>query len=106
MIIKHIKTGKLYQLVNDACKAEINGKCIDAVCYRDIDFTGNWAWSIIDKKDFETQFISFGGLKSNENYPAYWDLIYALEKVVEEYPGKTIENVIVQLEARLKEVVK
>lgn len=27
-----------------------------------------------------------------------------LKDVVEEYPGKTIENVIVQLEARLKEL--
>ena len=27
-----------------------------------------------------------------------------LKEVAEEYPGKTIENVIVQLEARLKEL--
>ena len=27
-----------------------------------------------------------------------------LKEVAEEYPGKTIENIIVQLEARLKEV--
>lgn len=27
-----------------------------------------------------------------------------LEEVAEEYPSKTIENIIVQLEARLKEV--
>ena len=30
--------------------------------------------------------------------------INILKEVAEEYPGKTIENVIVQLEARLKEV--
>lgn len=30
--------------------------------------------------------------------------IATLREVVEEYPGKTIENVIVQLEARLKEL--
>lgn len=30
--------------------------------------------------------------------------ITALREVAEEYPGKTIENIIVQLEARLKEV--
>ena len=30
--------------------------------------------------------------------------IAVLKEVAEEYPGKTIENVIMQLEARLKEV--
>ena len=30
--------------------------------------------------------------------------LHVLREVAEEYPGKTIENVIVQLEARLKEV--
>ena len=30
--------------------------------------------------------------------------INILKEVAEEYPGKTIENVIVQLEARLKEL--
>lgn len=30
--------------------------------------------------------------------------IDALKRVAEEYQGKTIENIIVQLEARLKEV--
>ena len=30
--------------------------------------------------------------------------INILKEVAEEYPGKTIENIIVQLEARLKEV--
>ena len=32
--------------------------------------------------------------------------VYALKEVVEEYPGKTIENVIAQMEARKKEVEK
>ena len=27
-----------------------------------------------------------------------------LKEIVEEYPGKTIENIIVQMEARLKEI--
>ena len=30
--------------------------------------------------------------------------IAILKEIAEEYPGKTIENVIVQLEARLKEI--
>ena len=32
--------------------------------------------------------------------------IAMLEDIAEEYPGKTIENIIVQLEARKKEVEK
>ena len=32
--------------------------------------------------------------------------IAMLEDVAEEYPGKTIENIIVQMEARKKEVEK
>ena len=32
--------------------------------------------------------------------------IDTLKEIATEYPGKTIENVIVQLEARLKEVSK
>ena len=31
--------------------------------------------------------------------------IAVLKEVVEEYPGKTIENIIAQMEARRKEVV-
>ena len=30
--------------------------------------------------------------------------IAVLKEVAEEYPGKTIENIIVQMEARLKEI--
>ena len=30
--------------------------------------------------------------------------VTVLREVAEEYPGKTIENIIVQLEARLKEI--
>ena len=32
--------------------------------------------------------------------------LHVLREVAEEYPGKTIENIIVQMEARLKEVSK
>ncbi|MGN0491854.1 hypothetical protein [Ruminococcus sp.] len=34
----------------------------------------------------------------------FLNTLSALRKVAEEYPGKTIENIIVQLEARLKEI--
>ena len=34
MIVKHNKTDNLYQLIDDECKAKINGKCVDAVIYQ------------------------------------------------------------------------
>ena len=104
MILKHNKTGNLYQLINDKCKAKINGKWVDAVCYRTIDDEGNWQWYVREKTDFENHFTPFGGIITNENYPSISDKIYILEKVAEEYPGKTIENIIAQMEARRKEI--
>ena len=42
MIIMHNKTGDLYQLIDDECKAKINGEWIDAVIYHGKDKeTGN-----------------------------------------------------------------
>lgn len=32
--------------------------------------------------------------------------LHVLREVAEEYPGKTIDNIIVQMEARLKEIDK
>lgn len=32
--------------------------------------------------------------------------LHVLREVAEEYPGKTIDNIIVQIEARLKEIDK
>ena len=32
--------------------------------------------------------------------------LHVLREVTEEYPGKTIDNIIVQIEARLKEIDK
>ena len=37
MIIMHNKTGDLYQLIDDECKAKINGEWIDAVLYQGKD---------------------------------------------------------------------
>ena len=31
---------------------------------------------------------------------------FVLKKVAKDYPGKTIENVIVQIEARIDEIIK
>lgn len=106
MVVIHKKTGDLYQLLDDKCKAKINGKWVDAVCYRTIDDEGNWQWYVREKTDFENHFTPCGGINTNENYPSISDKIYILEKVAEEYPGKTIENIIAQLEARRNELNK
>ena len=37
MIVKHNKTDNLYQLIDDECKAKINGKWVDAVIYHGKD---------------------------------------------------------------------
>lgn len=41
---------------------------------------------------------------TTEEYSRLVEKIAVLKEVAEEYPGKTIENVIVQIEARLKEL--
>ena len=37
MIVMHNKTGNLYQLIDDECKAKINGEWVDAVIYQGAD---------------------------------------------------------------------
>ena len=41
---------------------------------------------------------------SNREWLELQKQLHILREVAEEYPGKTIENVIVQIEARLKEL--
>ena len=43
---------------------------------------------------------------TKEDYLRLSVYIAMLEDIAEEYPGKTIENIIVQMEARKKEVEK
>lgn len=107
MIIIHNKTGNLYQLIDDECKAKINGEWVDAVIYQGKDKeTGKIKYFVREKSDFNNHFIEVDDIKPNPEYSWLIYRIYALKEVAAEYPGKTIENIIAQLEARRKELNK
>ena len=107
MIIMHNKTGDLYQLIDDECKAKINGKWVDAVIYYGKDKeTGKVKYFVREKSDFDNHFIEVNDIKPNPEYSWLIYRIYALKEVAAEYPGKTIENIIVQMEARRNELNK
>lgn len=56
-IAHHKKTGRLYTVLNDKCKAIINGKCVEAVCYyRKDKNTGEITWFIREQSDFNNSF--------------------------------------------------
>ena len=104
MIVKHNKTGNLYQLIDDECKAKINGKWVGAVLYRGKDKeTDRTKYFVREKSDFDSHFTTV--IEDPD-----WDdiemayIINVLKEVAAEYPGKTIENIIAQLEARRKEI--
>ncbi len=105
MILKHNKTGNLYYLGSEKCKAKINGEWVDAVLYRGWEKkTGEYYYFVREKSDFESHFTLIGDAKTGYNLTSLQKQLSVLKEVAEEYPGKTIENIIVQLEARLKEV--
>ena len=105
MILKHNKTGNLYYLGSEKCKAKINGEWVDAVLYRGWEKkTGEYYYFVREKSDFESHFTVIGDIRMGRDLTAMQKQISVLREVAEEYPGKTIENVIVQLEARLKEL--
>ena len=107
MIVMHKKTGDLYLLIDDECKAKINGKWVGAVLYRGKDEeTDRTKYFVREKSDFDNHFIDVDDIKPNSEYSWLIYRIYALKEVAEEYPGKTIENIIAQLEARRKELNK
>ena len=43
---------------------------------------------------------------NNSDYIGLLILLLALEKARKDYPGKTIENVIAQIDARIDELIK
>ena len=107
MIVMHKKTGDLYQLIDDECKAKINGEWIDAVVYQGKDKeSGKTKCFVRDKSDFDSHFTEVGGIDLNLERSWLFYQIYTLKEVAAEYPGKTIENIIAQLEARRKELNK
>ena len=107
MVVMHKKTGNLYRLIDDECKSKINGKWVDAVIYQGKDKeTGRMKFFVREKSDFVTHFTDVRMV-----YPDLDDIvvihqIIVLKSIVYEYPGKTIENIIAQLEARRKELNK
>ena len=105
MVVMHNKAGNLYQLIDDECKAKINREWVDAVLYRGWEKnTGEYYHFVREKSDFDSHFTVIGDVKTGYNLTVLQKQLDVLREVAEEYPGKTIENVIVQLETRLKEL--
>ena len=104
MIVKHNKTGILYNLWSEKCKAKINGEWVDAVLYRGWEKnTGEYYYFVREKSDFDSHFTVIG-VKTGYNLTVLQKQLDVLREVAEEYQGKTIENVIAQIEVRLKEL--
>ena len=107
MIIMHNKTGDLYQLIDDECKAKINGEWVDAVIYQGADKeTGKTKNFVREKSDFDIRFTAVRIIEPDLDYLLMIHRISVLKEVATEYPGKTIENIITQLEARRNELNK
>ena len=107
MIIMHNKTGNLYQLIDDECKAKINGEWIDAVLYQGKDKeTGDMKNFVREKSDFDIRFTAVRIIEPDLDDLCMAYRIAVLKEVAAEYPGKTIENIISQLEARRNELNK
>ena len=105
MVVKHNKTGNLYQLIDDECKAKINGEWVNAVIYQGKDKeTGKIKCFVREKSDFGIRFTAIRILTADLTDMAH--KICVLKEVAKEYPGKTIENIIAQLEARRNELNK
>ena len=107
MIVKHNKTGNLYQFIDDECKSKINGKWVDAVIYQGRDKeTGRIKFFVREKSNFVTHFTAVRMVNPDLDDIVMIHRISILKEIVKEYPGKTIDNIIVQLEARRKEINK
>ena len=107
MIVMHKKTGDLYQLIDDECNAKINGEWIDAVIYQGRDKeTGRIKFFVREKSDFDIRFTAVRIIEPDLDDLCMAYRIAVLKEIAAEYPGKTIENIIAQLEARRKELNK
>ena len=107
MVIMHNKTNDLYQLIDDECKAKINGEWVDAVIYRGADKeTGKTKNFVREKSDFDIRFTAVRIIEPDLDDLLMIHRISILKEIVKEYPGKTIENIIAQLEARRNELNK
>ena len=107
MIVMHNKTGNLYQLIDDECKAKINGEWVDAVIYRGADKeTGKTKNFVREKSDFDIRFTAVRIIEPDLDDLLMIHRISVLKEIAKEYPGKTIENIIAQVEARREELNK
>ena len=107
MIVMHKKTGDLYKLIDDECKAKINGEWVDAVIYQGADKeTGKTKNFVREKSDFDIRFTADRIIEPDLDDLLMIHRISILKEIVKEYPGKTIENIISQLEARREELNK
>ena len=106
MIVMHNKTGNLYQLIDDECKVKINGEWVDAVIYQGKDKeTGHMKSFVREKSDFDIRFTAVRIIEPDLDDLCMAYRIAVLKEIAAEYPGKTIENIIAQMEARRKEVL-
>ena len=105
MIVMHKKTGDLYQLIDDECKAKINGEWVNVVIYQGEDKeTGETKNFVREKSDFDIRFTAVRIVEPDFDDIVMIHRISILKEIAEEYPGKTIENIIAQLVARRKEI--
>ena len=105
MVVMHNKAGDLYKLIDDECKAKINGEWVDAVIYQGADKeTGKTKNFVREKSDFDIRFTAVRIIEPDLDDLLMIHRISILKEIVKEYPGKTIENIIAQLEARRKEM--
>ena len=106
MVVMHKKTGNLYKLIDDECKAKINEEWVDAVIYQGEDKeTGKTKCFVREKSDFGIHFIAVRIVNPNLDDLLMTHRISVLKEVAAEYSGKTIENIIAQMEARKKELI-
>lgn len=107
MVVMHNKAGNLYQLIDDECKAKINGEWVDAVIYRGADKeTAKTKNFVREKSDFDIRFTAVRIIEPDLDDLLMTHRISVLKEVATEYPGKTIENIIAQMEARREELNK
>ena len=107
MIVMHNKTGDLYQLIDDGCKAKINGEWVDAVIYHGKDKkTGTIKYFVREKAAFDIRSTAVRIIEPDLDDLCMAYRIAVLKEIAKEYPGKTIENIIAQLEARRNELNK
>ena len=98
-VMEAYANGKKIQYLDD------DNEWIDAVIYKGKDKeTGKIKYFAREKSDFDSDFTAVHGSKSGKDNLWFKYHICTLKRIAKEYPGKTIENIIAQMEARRKEI--